>query len=168
MAAWFEDQRSHFIVSLSKNLDKYSKRASTIKLLVIRLLYYRTRASAIVVLKYYYPTPSDSWGCEGILRRPNSRATPQYLDQKSKMEEVEPNMERRRGSDAGQSRRGWVRSCRRCSQALQKEFSFRCKKKSVTVTAKSGQFTLGETGWRASSSEETVNRRKQWRLCLDF
>jgi len=39
--------------------------------------------------------------------------------------EVEPNMARRRGSDAGQSKKRWVRFCREYRQALQKEFSFR-------------------------------------------
>jgi len=34
-------------------------------------------------------------------RRPNSRGTPQGMDQKSKMEEVVPKIARRRGSDAG-------------------------------------------------------------------
>jgi len=50
-----------------------------------------------------YPTPSEGWGREGTPRRPNCRATPQGLDQRSNMEEV-PKMARRRGSDAGQSR----------------------------------------------------------------
>jgi len=52
-----------------------------------------------------YPTPSDGWGCGGAPRRPSSPATPQGLDQWSKMEEVVPKMVRRRGSDAGQSRK---------------------------------------------------------------
>jgi len=38
-------------------------------------------------------------------KRPDSRATPQGLDQRSKMEEVVPKMARLRGSDVGQSRR---------------------------------------------------------------
>jgi len=37
-----------------------------------------------------YPTSSEGWGRGGTPRRPNSRATPQGLDQKSKMEEVVP------------------------------------------------------------------------------
>jgi len=67
-----------------------------------------------------YPTPP--WKNS---RRPNSRATPHGLDQRSEMEEVVPKMTRQRGSDAGQSRRRWVRSCRGCPQALQEELSFR-------------------------------------------
>jgi len=57
--------------------------------------------------------------------KPNSRTTPQGLDQRTKMEEVVPKITRRRGLDAGQSRRRWVRSCSWCPQALQEEFSFR-------------------------------------------
>jgi len=41
-----------------------------------------------------YPTPSDRWRREGTPRRPNSRATPQGLDQRSKIEEVVPKMAR--------------------------------------------------------------------------
>jgi len=52
-----------------------------------------------------YPTPSAEWECRGTPRKPNSRASPQGLDQRSKMDEVVPKMARRRGSDAGQSRR---------------------------------------------------------------
>jgi len=64
------------------------------------------------------------WGVEELQRRPNSRATPQGLNQRSKLEEVVPKKVRRRGSDAGQFRRRRVRSCRGCPQALQEEFSF--------------------------------------------
>jgi len=46
------------------------------------------------------------------------------LDKRLKMEEVVPKMTGRKGSDAGQSRRRRVRSCRWCPQA-QLEFSFR-------------------------------------------
>jgi len=66
---------------------------------------------------WYYPTPSEEWGRGGTPRRPNSRATPQGLDQRSKMEVV-PKIARRKGSDAGQSRRRLVKSCRECPQAL--------------------------------------------------
>jgi len=52
-----------------------------------------------------YPTSSEGWGCRGTPQRPNSRATPQGLDQRSNMEEVVRKIARRRGSDAGQSRR---------------------------------------------------------------
>jgi len=47
------------------------------------------------------PLPRDG-GVKELPRRPNSRATPQGMDQRSKMEEVVPKMARRRGSDAGQ------------------------------------------------------------------
>jgi len=47
-----------------------------------------------------YPTPSEGWGREGTLLRSNSRAMPQGLDQRSKMEEVVPKMARRRGSNS--------------------------------------------------------------------
>jgi len=50
------------------------------------------------------PLPRDR-GLGGISRKPNSRATPQSLDPKSKMEEVMPKMARRRGSDARQSKK---------------------------------------------------------------
>jgi len=40
------------------------------------------------------------------------------------MEKVVPKIARQRGSDTGQSRRRWVRSCRGCPQALQEEFSW--------------------------------------------
>jgi len=56
--------------------------------------------------RWCYPTPSEGWERGGTPRRPSSRATPQGLNQRSKMEEVVPMMARRRGSDAGQSRRG--------------------------------------------------------------
>jgi len=51
-----------------------------------------------------YPILSEGWGRGGTPRRPNSRATTQGLYQRLKMEVV-PKMARRRGSDAGQSRR---------------------------------------------------------------
>jgi len=38
------------------------------------------------------PTPAEGWERRGTLRRPNSRATPQGLGQRSKMEEVVPKM----------------------------------------------------------------------------
>jgi len=41
-------------------------------------------------------------GGRAILRGPNSRATPQSLDPRSKMEEVMPKMARKGGSDAGE------------------------------------------------------------------
>jgi len=48
-------------------------------------------------------------GGRRIPQRLNSRATLQGLDQRSKMEVV-PKLAHRRGSDAGKSRRRWVRS----------------------------------------------------------
>ena len=38
-------------------------------------------------------------------RRPNSRATPQGLDHRSRIDREEPKIDLRRGSEAGQSRR---------------------------------------------------------------
>jgi len=61
-----------------------------------------------------YPTPFEGWGRGGTPQRPNSRATPQDLDERSEMEEVVPKMACRRGSYAGQSRRRGVGSCREC------------------------------------------------------
>ena len=49
----------------------------------------------------------------------------QGLDHRSRIEKEEPKIDLRRGSEAGQSRRRWLRSCRGCPQALQTEFSFR-------------------------------------------
>ena len=54
---------------------------------------------------WYYPTPFEGWGRGGTLRRPNSRATPQGLDHRSRIEREEPKIDLRRGSEAGQSRR---------------------------------------------------------------
>jgi len=51
------------------------------------------------------PDPFRGLGCGGTPQRPNSRATPQGLDQRSKMKEVVRKIARRRGSDVGQSRR---------------------------------------------------------------
>jgi len=92
--------------------------------------------------------PRDG-GVEDLHRDPNSWATPQDLDQKSKMEEVVLKMARRRGSDAGQPRRRSIRSCKGCPQALQEEFSFcfilhrqedkrRCDRGSEVATVHSG------------------------------
>jgi len=52
--------------------------------------------SFVVVL----PDPFEGWGRGGTPRRPSSRATPEGLNQRSKMEEVVPKMACRRGSDA--------------------------------------------------------------------
>jgi len=43
---------------------------------------------------WYYPIPSEGWGCGGTPQRPNSRATPQGLEQRSKMEEVSQILQR--------------------------------------------------------------------------
>ena len=75
-------------------------------------------------LWWYYPTPSEGWGRWGTPWRPNSWATPQGLDHRSWIEREEPKIDLRRGSEAGQSRKKWLRSCRGCPQALQAEFSF--------------------------------------------
>jgi len=58
-------------------------------------------SEVVVVL----PDLSEGWGHEGTPQRPNSRATPQGMEKRSKMEEVVLKMARRIGSDAGQSRR---------------------------------------------------------------
>jgi len=42
--------------------------------------------------KWCYSTPSERCGHEGTPWRPNSRATPQGLGQRSKIEEVVPKM----------------------------------------------------------------------------
>jgi len=70
------------------------------------------------------PIPSEGWGHGGIPCRPSSRTTHQGLNQRSKMEVV-PKMARQRGSDAGQSRRRRVRSCRGVRR--------RCRKNSPSV-----------------------------------
>jgi len=46
------------------------------------------------------PDPFRGWGRRETPRRPNSRATPQGLDQRSKTEAL-PKIARRRGSEAG-------------------------------------------------------------------
>jgi len=81
-------------------------------------------------------------------------------------------MARRKGSDAGQSRRRGVTSSTWCPQALQEEeFSFRFilqkgrrQEKAVTVAAKSGQLTARETQGRVSSFEETEEIRQKREL----
>jgi len=52
-----------------------------------------------------YQTSSEGWGRGRTPRRSNSRTTTQDLDQTLQMEETVPKIARRRGSDAGQSRR---------------------------------------------------------------
>jgi len=74
----------------------------------------------LVVLSY--STSSEGWVRERILRKPNIRATPQGLDQKSKIEEVVPKIAPRRGLDAGQYRKSL------CSYVRK-----RCKKNSLSV-----------------------------------
>jgi len=70
-----------------------------------------------------YSTSSEESRRGGTPRKPNNRAKTQGLDQRSKMEVV-PKIARRKGWDAGQFRRRWVRFCRGCPQALQEEFFF--------------------------------------------
>ena len=82
----------------------------------------RIGSSAVVVV--ILPDPFRGMGRGGTPRRPNSRATPQGLDYRSRIEREEPKIDLRRGSEAGQSRRRWLRTCRGYPQALQAEFSF--------------------------------------------
>jgi len=91
-------------------------------------------------------------------RRPKSGRTPRS-DQSSKMEIV-PKMARRRGSDAGQSRR-WVRFCSWCPQALQEEspfvYSYKtcigkktkegCDRSSKVRTVHNGRDGKGQLSW---------------------
>jgi len=58
------------------------------------------------------PDPFRGMGMRRTPRRPTVEPHSQGLDQRSKMA-------RRRSSDAGQSRRRWVRSCRWCALSLQ-------------------------------------------------
>ena len=53
----------------------------------------------------YYPTPSEGWGHGETPQRPNSQATPQGLDHRSRVEREEPKIDLRRGPEEGQSRR---------------------------------------------------------------
>ena len=65
------------------------------------LFWARFRYLVVVVL----PDPFEEWGCGGTPWRPNSQATPQGLDHRSRIEREEPKIDLRRGSEAGQSRR---------------------------------------------------------------
>jgi len=76
-------------------------------------------------------------GRGGIPQRPNSQATRQGLDQRSEMEEVVPKMACREARMRDSPERGDLDSA--------DDISRRCKK-DVTVAAKSGEFTAGETG----------------------
>jgi len=64
------------------------------------------------------------------------------------MEEVVPKMAHRRVLDMEQSRKRWVRSCKRCLQALQKEFSFHfiLHRRLWPWQQSRGQFTADEIG----------------------
>ena len=64
-----------------------------------------SKCTIIVVVLVVLPDPSEGWGRGRNPRRPNSRATPQGLDQRSRIEREEPKIDLRRGSEAGQSRR---------------------------------------------------------------
>jgi len=61
---------------------------------VVRKISFPKRVANVpnLMLRWWwcYPTPSEGWGREETTRRPKSRATPQGLDQRSKMEEVIP------------------------------------------------------------------------------
>jgi len=85
-------------------------------------------------------TPSEGWKRGKTPRKPNSRATPQSLDQRLKREEVVPKMVRRKSSDA-ESRGGVSQILQRVPQALHEEFSLR--------------FILYCIGKRTRSSKET-------------
>ena len=127
---------------------------------------------------WYYPTPFEGWGRGGTPRRPNSRATPQGLDHSSRMEREEPKIDLRRGSEAGQSRRRWLRSCRECPQTLQAEFSFRLilwryeDKRRLWPWQRRRESSQRIGRERTSSSEETSGTWKfrweweMWRLQL--
>jgi len=115
------------------------------------------------------PTLSEGWGRGGTPRTSNSRATPQGLDQRWKTEVVVPKMARRRGSEEGRYRR-WVRSCRRCPQALQKEFAFRlssiCTRRLWPWQRSRDSLKRTRRG-RASSLEETKGiwqKRELWKI----
>ena len=127
---------------------------------------------------WYYPTPSEGWGRGGTPRRPNSRATPQGLDHRPRIEREEPKIDLRRGSEAGQSRRRWLRSCRGCPQALQAEFSFRLilwryeNKRRLWPWQRRRESSQRMGQERSSSSEKTSGTWKfrwkweMWRLQL--
>jgi len=115
---------------------------------------------------------SEWWWRRGIPWRPNCQATPQGLDQKSKIELV-PKMMHRRDSDAGQSRRRWVGSCRIwCLQMLQEELSCigmrskegcDCGSKVWTVHSRQD----GEGSVPLRSSEGIWQKKELWeRFCL--
>ena len=67
------------------------------------LLY--ARILMMLVMMVVLRDPLRVWGRGGTPWRRNSRATPQGLDRKSKIEREEPKVDLRRGSEAGQSRR---------------------------------------------------------------
>ena len=51
------------------------------------------KMSFVCIWWWYYPTPSERWGRGGTPRRPNSRATPQGLDHRSRIEREEPKID---------------------------------------------------------------------------
>ena len=110
---------------------------------------------------WYYPTPSEGWGRVGTPRRPNSRATPQGLDHRSRMEREEPKIDLRRGSETGQSRKRWLRSCRGCPQALQAKFSLR-----LILWRYEDKRRLWPWQWRRESSQQIgrVSPKRLWGL----
>jgi len=72
---------------------------------------------------WYYPTPSKGWGRGKIPWRSNSRATPQGLDQRSKMESsAEDGAPERLGY--GTVKEEMSQILQRVPQALHEEFSF--------------------------------------------
>jgi len=86
--------------------------------------------SSVVVKSWWwrYPTLSVGWGRGETLRRPNSPATPQSLDQWSKMEVV-LKMACRRVSGARHSERRWIRSCRGCPLRNSSILSYKGKRR---------------------------------------
>ena len=70
---------------------------------------------------WYYPAPSEGWGRRGTPQRPNSRTTPQVLNQKSRTESGVVDL--RRGSETEQSQRRCLNSYKGCPKALQEKLS---------------------------------------------
>jgi len=99
---------------------------------------------------------SKDGGVEELHLRPNSRATPQVLDQRLKIKEVVPKMARRRGSDAGQSRRRWVRFCKGVRIR-------RCKKNSPFILSCIGKKGNKKRLWPWQRSRESFQRTRQGR-----
>jgi len=91
-----------------------------------------------------YSIPSEGWWCGGTSRRPNSRATPQGLDQREKMEEVVPKMARRDSQGGGESnpaegvRRRCMKNSSSVSSCISKRTKEGCDRGSEVETVHSG------------------------------